>query len=125
MASPITGVDFAVVFVKDYPGAVEFYGDTLGLEHSADYGKIPGGEFETGSLTLQVVDAAAIGREFAASTHPIAFHVDDVDATRSDLEGKGVDFLADTLDTGVCHMAPFSDPSGNALMLHHRYAPRD
>ena len=31
----------------------------------------------------------------------------------------------DTIDSGVCHMAPFSDPDGNALMLHHRYAPRE
>jgi predicted enzyme related to lactoylglutathione lyase len=123
--STITGVDFATVFVTDYPRAVEFYGDTLGLEHSADYGKIPGGEFETGNLTLQVLDAAAIGREFEPSTHPIAFHVDDVGATRSDLESNGVNFLADTMDSGVCHMAPFADPDGNVLMLHHRYAPRD
>jgi hypothetical protein len=43
----ISGVDFATVFVKDYPAAVEFYGGT------------------------------------------------------------------------------FSDPDGNTLMLHHRYAPRD
>lgn len=125
MASPISGVDFATVFVKDYPKAVEFYGGTLGLEHSADYGKIPGGEFETGNLKLQVLDAAAIGREFEPSTHPIAFHVDDVEATRAMLEDEGVSFLADTLDSGVCHMAPFSDQDGNTLMLHHRYAPRD
>lgn len=124
-ATAITGVDFATVFVKDYPAAVEFYGQTLGLEHSADYGKIPGGEFEAGNLTLQVVDAAVIGREFEPNTHPTAFHVDDVEAARSDLESKGVTFLADTLDSGVCHMAPFSDPDGNTLMLHHRYAPRD
>jgi catechol 2,3-dioxygenase-like lactoylglutathione lyase family enzyme len=26
-------------------------------------------------------------------------------------------------DTGVCHMALFTDPDGNDLMLHHRYAP--
>jgi len=125
MSSPISGVDFATVFVTDYPKAVEFYGKTLGLEHSVDYGKIPGGEFETGNLTLQVLDAAAIGREFNPSTHPIAFHVDDVEATRSGLESQGVNFLADTLDSGVCHMVPFSDPDGNTLMLHHRYAPRD
>jgi predicted enzyme related to lactoylglutathione lyase len=123
-ATAITGVDFATVFVKDYPAAVEFYGQTLGLEHSADYGKIPGGEFEAGNLTLQVMDAASIGREFEASTHPIAFHVEDVAATRAELESKGVTFLADTIDSGVCHMAPFSDPDGNTLMLHHRYAPR-
>jgi len=121
----ITGVDFATVFVTDYPAAVEFYGQTLGLEQSADYGKIPGGEFETGNLTLQVLDSAAIGREFHPSTHPIAFHVGDVEATRADLEAKDVSFLAETMDSGVCHMVPFADPDGNVLMLHHRYAPRD
>lgn len=124
-ATAITGVDFATVFVTDYPAAVEFYGQTLGLEHSVDYGKIPAGEFETGNLTLQVLDAASVGREFQASGHPIAFHVEDVEATRAELESKGVKFLADTMDSGVCHMAHFTDPDGNALMIHHRYAPRD
>ena len=72
-----------------------------------------------------MLDAAAIGREFQPSTHPIAFHVEDVEATRAELESKGVSFLAETIDSGVCHMAPFSDPDGNTLMLHHRYAPRE
>jgi catechol 2,3-dioxygenase-like lactoylglutathione lyase family enzyme len=121
----ITGVDFATVFVTDYPAAIEFYCQTLGLEQSVDYGKIPGGEVETGNLTLQVVDAAAIGREFEPNTHPIAFHVEDVEATRAELESKGVKFLADTLDSGVCHMAFFADPAGNNLMIHNRYAPRN
>ena len=127
MSAPITitGVDFATVFVTDYPAAVEFYGQTLGLEHSVDYGKIPAGEFETGNLTLQLLDAASVGREFQPSGHPIAFHVEDVEAARAELESKGVTFLADTMDSGVCHMAHFTDPDGNALMLHHRYAPRD
>ena len=35
---------------------------------------------------------------------------------------KGVEFNGDTFDTGVCHMALFTDPDGNDLMLHHRYA---
>ncbi len=120
----VHGVDFVTVFVKDYGAAVEFYGETLGLEHSVDYGRIPAGEFETGNLTLQVMDAASIGREFEPSTHPIALHVDDVAATRAKLEAAGVAFHGETLDSGVCHMAAFSDPDGNALLLHHRYAPR-
>ena len=120
----VSGVDFVTIFVKDYPAAVAFYGETLGLEHSIDYGKIPAGEFETGNLTLQVMDAASIGREFEPSTHPIALHVDDVEVSRGKLEGAGVTFLGETIDSGVCHMAAFSDPDGNSLLLHHRYAPR-
>jgi len=120
----VTGVDFATVFVKDFDSAVEFYGTTLGLPCSAVYQHIPGAEFETGNLTLQVVDPAAIGREFHPSDHPIALRVDDAHAARAELESLGVSFHGDTMDSGVCHMAMFSDPDGNALMLHHRYVPR-
>jgi catechol 2,3-dioxygenase-like lactoylglutathione lyase family enzyme len=126
MTSPtaVTGVDFVTVFVQDYPAALKFYGELLGLEHSADYGKIPGGEVETGELTLQLMDAAAIGQEFKPSGHPIALHVDDVAAARAELESKGVEFMGETMDSGVCHMAFFKDPDGNALMFHNRYAPK-
>ena len=124
-ATTVTGVDFVTIFVKDYPAALAFYGETLGLEHSVDYEKIPAGEFETGSLTLQVMDAASIGQEFKPSGHPIALHVDDVEAARAELESQGVEFFGDTIDSGVCHMAFFKDPDGNALMFHNRYAPRN
>jgi hypothetical protein len=50
--------------------------------------------------------------------------VDDVEAARTELEGQGIEFAADTIDSGVCHMAIFTDPDGNGLMLHHRYAPK-
>jgi predicted enzyme related to lactoylglutathione lyase len=120
----ITGVDFVFVPTTDFVAASEFYGSVLGLPRSALYGRIPGGEFETGNLTLQVVESEAIGREFVASKHPIALHVDDVAAARAELEARGVAFSGETLDTGVCHMALFEDPDGNALLLHHRYAPR-
>jgi hypothetical protein len=48
-----------------------------------------------------------------------------VAAARTELESKGVQFFADTIDSGVCHMAMFGDPDGNSFMLHHRYAPRE
>jgi catechol 2,3-dioxygenase-like lactoylglutathione lyase family enzyme len=124
MTVSVTGVDFVTVFVKDYPAAQEFYGGLLGLEHSVDYEKIPAGEYETGNLTLQVMDAASVGQEFSPRRHPIALHVDDVEAARAELESKGVAFQGETLDSGVCHMAFFSDPDGNVLMFHNRYAPR-
>jgi catechol 2,3-dioxygenase-like lactoylglutathione lyase family enzyme len=121
--SLVTGVDFVTVFIKDFAAAVEFYGTLLGLPCSAEYGRIPGAEFETGSLTLQVMEAEAIGREFQPSTHPIALHVEDVETARAELESRGVPFKGDTIDSGVCHMAFFEDPDGNALAIHHRYAP--
>jgi catechol 2,3-dioxygenase-like lactoylglutathione lyase family enzyme len=121
--SLVTGVDFAAIFVKDFDAAADFYGGTLGLHCSSRYEKVPGAEFETGNLTLQVLDAAAIGREFRLGS-PIAFHVDDVAAARAELESQGVEFSAETMDSGVCHMAFFADPDGNPLILHHRYAPR-
>ena len=120
----ITGVDFAYVPTTDIERAVEFYGATLGLPESARYGQMPGVEFETGTLTLAVIQSDAFGLEFERNANAIALRVDDVAEARSELESKGVPFDADTIDSGVCHMAFFRDPDGNALLLHHHYAPR-
>jgi catechol 2,3-dioxygenase-like lactoylglutathione lyase family enzyme len=127
--SLVTGVDFVNVPVTDLDASRAWYRDVLGLEPSSVYqrrgGPAMGAEFETGTVTIALIDTAAIGREFRPNTLPIAFRVDDVAAARAALEAKGVAFGADTLDSGVCHMAFFEDPDGNALMLHRRYAPRD
>jgi predicted enzyme related to lactoylglutathione lyase len=122
--TPVTGVDFVTLSTTDFDAAIAFYGDVLGLRESARYGQMPGVEFETGSLTLAILQSDAFGIEPRTNNHPIALHVDDVPAARAELEARGVRFAADTMDTGVCHMAHFADPDGNALMLHHRYAPR-
>jgi predicted enzyme related to lactoylglutathione lyase len=71
-----------------------------------------------------VIEAEKFGIEFQRSRNAIALHVEDIEAARAELESRGVEFRADTLDTGVCHMAFFRDPDGNALMLHNRYAPK-
>ena len=81
-------------------------------------------EFETGNLTLSIFDPDEMGMEHHVSRNPIALHVEDMEAARGQLEQAGVEFRVSTFDTGVCHMAFFADPDGNALMLHHRYAPR-
>jgi predicted enzyme related to lactoylglutathione lyase len=124
VSTPVTGVDFILVSTTEFDRAVAFYGTTLGLPLSARYGQMPGAEFETGSLTIAVIESKEFGIEPQSNNHPIALQVDDVEAARAELEARGVSFGADTLDTGVCHMANFQDPDGNALMLHHRYAPR-
>jgi predicted enzyme related to lactoylglutathione lyase len=120
----VTGVDFVFVPTRDLERSVAFYGSTLGLPCSVHLPERHFAEFETGNLTLSLGNAAAMGLEHHTSRNAIALHVDDVQSTRDALEGHGVQFAGETLDTGVCHMAFFSDPDDNALMLHHRYAPR-
>ena len=119
----VTGVDFITVPSQDFEAANKFYGEVLGLECSKRYGRAPGAEYETGSLTLQLIESKAFGLEFAPTPNPVALHVDDVEAARKELESQGVKVHADTMDSGVCHMAFFNDPDGNMLCLHHRYAP--
>ena len=125
MTSLITGTDFVFLPITSFEKAEAFYGGVLGLTCSARYRNGVGGEFETGSLTIAIMQSDAFGLDFAPHTHPIALQVDDVHAARAELEEKGIEFAADTIDSGVCHMAPFTDPDGNSLMFHHRYAPPD
>jgi len=120
----VKGVDFVALQTQDFGRAMTFYGETLGLLRSVHMPDRGFGEFETGNLTLSIIDSERMGMEHQASAGPVALHVDDVAQARSQLEADGVEFRGDTLDTGVCHMAFFADPDGNALMLHHRYAPR-
>lgn len=119
----VTHTDFALLHAKDFDQMADFYTNKLGLVQSQNYERIPGGEFESGNLTLQIIDHKAIGQEFKPS-QVIAFRVDDVPAARAKLEAQGVEFLGDIIDSGVCKMTAFKDPSGNVLMIHHRHAPK-
>ena len=120
----VGGVDFVSVPTRDLEAAVAFYGGTLGLTRSAYRPDRHFAEFETGNLTLNIMNAEAMGLPHNAGRNAIALHVDDVEAARATLQQRGVAFAGETFDTGVCHMAFFADPDGNALMLHHRYMPR-
>ena len=119
--SLITKADFVSVPSTDWKRSRAFYVDTLGLrpDERGD------SEFWVGQQCYAIYEPTQFGMEFAPQTTAhLAFHVDDVEAARAALEAKGVEFVGETFDTGVCHMAFFEDPDGNALMLHHRYAPR-
>jgi predicted enzyme related to lactoylglutathione lyase len=120
----VGAVDFIGLPTHDLARAVAFYGTTLGLPCSVHMPERHFAEFETANLTLNLMDAEAMGLEHHTSANAIALAVDDVAAARESLERQGVAFHGETFDTGVCHMAFFADPDGNALMLHHRYAPR-
>jgi catechol 2,3-dioxygenase-like lactoylglutathione lyase family enzyme len=118
----ITGTDFITISTKDIDTAVDFYGGVLGLEESKRWGKMPAVEFETGNLTLAVMQSDAFGIEFRAHNHPIEFHVEDFEGAKEELRSRGVEFQGETIDSGVCFQAFFQDPDGNVLGIHHRYA---
>jgi catechol 2,3-dioxygenase-like lactoylglutathione lyase family enzyme len=124
----VSGTDFVCIATRDLEAARRFYEEVLGLEPSSVWqrpGTDPvGAEFETGNLTLALLASDALGVGFQANNHPIALHVDDFEGAKATLESRGVEFKGETIDSGVCWQAFFEDPDGNAIGIHHRYAPR-
>ncbi len=119
-------IDFISVPVTDVERAKTFYGETLGLpeiEHPEQ--GFP--EYQLGeNVILYLLDMEKVGGAFRGPHDAgFALRVPDVAEARQELEGKGVVFNGDVLDTGVCHMSFFADPDGNQIVLHRRYAPRD
>jgi predicted enzyme related to lactoylglutathione lyase len=116
-------IDFIGVPVRDRERSAKFYGETLGLEKNPNSSE-RWIEFETGNVTLALVPIEYTGGEFQPLPGAaVAIRVKDVAAARERLEKAGVEFKGDIIDSGVCHIAPFTDPDGNGLMLHRRYAP--
>jgi predicted enzyme related to lactoylglutathione lyase len=115
--------DFVSVPVRDLDRASDFYGGTLGLPKSRGWSE-RWREYELGNVSLALIPIEMLGREeHTPNTAPIAIRVADVAEAREKLEAAAVEFPMETIDSGVCHIAPFHDPDGNALQLHRRYAP--
>jgi len=119
----ITGVDFVAIPARDFDASLHFYATVLGLAPVKRWGDMPAAEFQAGNVTLAIMEPTAFGQEFRPHSLPIALQVQDVAAARVRLEAQGVRFVSDLIDSGSCHQAIFLDPAGNALDLHHRYAP--
>jgi catechol 2,3-dioxygenase-like lactoylglutathione lyase family enzyme len=118
--SAITKVDTIGVPSRNTERSREFYVETLGLRPD----ERSWNEFWIGETCFAIWEPERFGAEFQPQPNSIALlHVDDVEAARAELEAKGVAFQGETFDTGVCHMAGFTDPDGNQLTLHRRYAP--
>jgi catechol 2,3-dioxygenase-like lactoylglutathione lyase family enzyme len=122
-ATEVQRADFIGIPVTDRLKAAQFYGETLGLkrnELSSD--KWP--EFEPGNVAVLLNTPEQTGDTFGPSNFAVSLRVPDVARAMEELQAKGVEFrFPEAYDSGVCHMAFFNDPDGNALILHHRYAP--
>jgi predicted enzyme related to lactoylglutathione lyase len=116
-------VDYIRVPVRDIENAKRFYGEVLGLEQNPNSPADDWIEYETGNVTLAVMKPHTHDYEFAPlPPGTIALRVPDVAAAKAKLEAAGVQ-VNEMWDSGVCHGAGFSDPDGNRILLHHRYAP--
>jgi catechol 2,3-dioxygenase-like lactoylglutathione lyase family enzyme len=114
----IETVDFLTIPTRDVERSVAWYCDVLGLEHGAE------GEVETPNVTLSFWNPENNGEEFKPHVGGFAVRVADVEEARRELEAKGVKFMGETYDSGVCLMGFLEDPDGNTVILHRRYKPR-
>ncbi len=117
----VTGTDFVTLQTRDIERARAFYGDTLGLSEGKQWGDMPAFEFETGNLTIAVMDPSAFGQTFRPGGSNVVLQVDDFDTAKAELEAAGVEFITDKIESPVCHQAYFKDPDGNVLGIHRRF----
>ena len=111
-------VDFITIPTRDTERAFAWYHQVLGLpldENNPD-------ELRAGQVTVTFWEPEREGFEFKPDVGGFAVRVADVEAAKAALEEKGVE-CAGSGDTGVCRMAVFLDPDGNAVILHRRYKP--
>jgi catechol 2,3-dioxygenase-like lactoylglutathione lyase family enzyme len=116
-------VDYIRVPVRDIEAARHFYGELLGLRLNPNSPDDDWLEYETGNVTLAVMTPESHDYEFAAlPPATIALRVADVAAAKATLEAAGLQ-VNDMWDSGACKGAGVSDPDGNRILLHRRYAP--
>ena len=115
-------VDYIRVPVTDIDAANHFYGELLGLRRNPNSPADDWVEYEAGNVTLAVMTPHTHDYEFSAlPPSTIALRVADVAAAKAKLEEAGLE-VADMWDSGVCTGAGVSDPAGNRILLHRRYA---
>jgi catechol 2,3-dioxygenase-like lactoylglutathione lyase family enzyme len=134
------------ITVKDLDASIRFYHDVLGLEFSNEPSPwfdgpelgpavgVPGAALRqvsllVGGTTLELLEYKSPPSETAApldsnnigASH-VAFHVEDIEAKKAELETRGVAFFSDVnvVDEGVLagwRWVYFADPDGYPLEL--------
>lgn len=116
-------IDYIRVPVTDIEQANHFYGELLGLKRNPNSPGEDWVEYEAGNVTLAVMTPHTHEYEFAAlPPATIALRVADVAVAKARLEEAGIE-VGEMWDSGRCRGAGVSDPAGNRILLHRRYAP--
>lgn len=106
--------------VVDIEVAQRFYTDVLemSLLPRPDF-DFPGAWLDAGEQQLHLIEVADFD---APEGQHVAFEVDDIASTVSELEARGVDVSTPREIDGVCLQAFFSDPTGNLIELNQPFA---
>jgi predicted enzyme related to lactoylglutathione lyase len=116
-------VDYVRVPVTDMEQAEHFYGQVLGLEKNPNSPGEDWVEYEVGNVTLVVMTPHTHEYEFTQlPPSTIALRVSDLEAAKVKLESAGLE-VGEIWDSGACNGVGVTDPAGNRILLHHRYAP--
>ena len=119
----IQRVDYVRVPVTDIEDAKRFYGEVLGLAESPNSPGDDWIEYEAGNVTLAVMTPHTHDYEFTElPPATLALRVPDVAEAREKLAAAGLE-IGEMWDSGKCQGVGLTDPAGNRILLHHRYAP--
>lgn len=102
--------------VADLEAAYTFYTETLEMPvlQRPDFG-FPGAWLDAGEQQIHLIEAE---RFEAPGGQHVAFQVDDIAATITELEDRGVEVSPASEIDGVCFQAFFSDPTGNLIEIN-------
>jgi catechol 2,3-dioxygenase-like lactoylglutathione lyase family enzyme len=109
-------VDFVNIATRDAEQTRTWYRDVLGLPVDPANPE----ELTAGQVTLTFWQPEDEGIEFKPDIAGFALRVADVDRAKVALETEGGECVGSG-ETGVCKMAVFLDPDGNAVILHRRH----
>ena len=116
-------VDYIRVPVTDMEEANHFYGEVLGLARNPNSPGEDWVEYEIGNITLAIMTPHTHDYEFTPlPPATIALRVPDVAVAKAKLESAGLE-VSEMWDSDVCRGAGVTDPAGNRILLHRRYAP--
>jgi catechol 2,3-dioxygenase-like lactoylglutathione lyase family enzyme len=113
-------VDDVFFNVEDMEGAVAFYRDKLGLPvkyQSADWAELDAGNV---TIALRRYGSGPEGRPElgVGEGATLVFQVDDIEATKAELEGRGLGFIGGVFEYGAVKLAAFEDLNGNVLQIY-------
>ena len=116
-------VDYVRVPVTDMEQANHFYGELLGLPRNPNSPDEDWVEYEAGNVTLAVMTPHTHDYEFSElPPATLALRVPDVAEAKEKLEAAGLQ-VGEMWDSGKYQGVGITDPAGNRILLHHRYAP--